>query len=344
SAVVMLVEGTRLRVAAVAGEVDQDVVGQSFGSEQTVAGQSLAAGRSERLVDARSRLQFALADATRAASGLFVPMIFHGRPLGVLEVFDRLVDGPEFSSSDQVLLEAFAASAAAAVATAQNVAAETRKRGVEAQEAERARWARELHDETLQALAATKMMIGAARRASANGDRERALDSAADLIVHAVGELRRLISDLRPAQLDDLGLGPAIEALAQRVGETTQIPIDVAVSLAYEAGSADTRLDSTIETTVYRFVQEAVTNAVRHASPSRIEVHVAETADEVTATVRDDGRGFDTSERSSGFGLVGMRERIELVSGTLSVESGPGGTTASAAIPSARREPVSATG
>src|SRR5581483_2546032 len=135
SAVVMLVEGTRLRVAAVAGEVDQDVVGQSFGSEQTVAGQSLAAGRSERLVDARSRLQFALADATRAASGLFVPMIFHGRPLGVLEVFDRLVDGPEFSSSDQVLLEAFAASAAAAVATAQNVAAETRKRGVEAQEA-----------------------------------------------------------------------------------------------------------------------------------------------------------------------------------------------------------------
>lgn len=335
SAVVMLAQGSQLVVASLAGEIDAGVRGVRFGAEHTVAGHVLAAGRSERLSDASSRLQFALARATGAKTGLFVPMLFHGRALGVLEVFDRLVEGPEFSPADQRLLEAFGASAAAAVATAQTVAAETLRRSVAAQEAERTRWARELHDETLQDLAAVNIMLGSARRADVKVQAEL-LERAAEVIGGAIRGLRSLITELRPAQLDELGLAAALTAVAARVQDRNGVPVELAVDLSFESGRAEERLPAEVETTVYRIVQEALTNAIKHANPTRLDVTVAETPDTVVLSVRDDGAGFDVDAATAGYGLLGMRERIELAGGALTVESAPGGTTVSAEVPSGR--------
>jgi two-component system, NarL family, sensor histidine kinase DevS len=339
-AVVMLTEGDALRIAACAGDVGTASVGDRFDTAHTVGGQVLAARRPERLGDVTSRLQFALAQPTRAQSALFVPMAFRGEAVGVLEVFDRLADGPEFTAADERLLEAFATSAAAAVATAQSVAAETLQRSVEAQEAERARWARELHDETLQELAATKILLGRVLR---QGEHDGEIDltalvsRAVELVDGTIGGLRHLITDLRPAQLDSAGLAAALEALAERAQVVAGVKVDVDVDLAGDAADEADRLPERVETTVYRLAQEAVTNATKHAQASKVVLAVRESPDAVELTVTDDGVGFDPAAATPGFGLLGMRERVALAGGVLDVRAAPGsGTTIAARIPSGR--------
>jgi signal transduction histidine kinase len=132
-----------------------------------------------------------------------------------------------------------------------------------------------------------------------------------------------LITDLRPAALDELGLEPALESLAERC----EVDIDLQVDLA-------DRPTPEIESTVYRLVQEALTNVTKHARAQRVEVRLSDADTAIEVLVRDDGRGFDSHRRSSGFGLVGMRERLALVGGTLDIDSDPGeGTTLRASIP-----------
>ena len=321
--VIVLAEGDELTVAAVAGSVDPGIVGIRFPVNDSVAGKVLAMGRPERLSEMSSRLRFRLADYITATTGLFVPLMFRSRRLGVLSAFDRLSGGPEFDLEDERMMDAFAAAAATAVATAQEVAAQSLQRSIQASERERARWARELHDETLQELGGLKLALGAASRMD---DFERvrgALTGAIDQVATGISQLRHLITDLRPAALDDLGTQPALEALAERIGTVNGLEIDLSVDLAYEAGRVATRHSGAVETTIYRIVQEALTNVVKHADATRVEVSVVEDGGALEICVSDDGRGFDPSVRVDGFGVVGMRERVSLLGGSLSIESAP---------------------
>jgi two-component system, NarL family, sensor histidine kinase DevS len=253
--------------------------------------------------------------------------------MGVLIAVDRLREGPAFSAEDQRLLEAFAASAATAVATAETVEAERRRQRLAATEQERARWARELHDETLQALAALRLGLAAQLRHADPSPLTEAVTEAVSDLEAQISNLRALITDLRPAALDDMGAQAAIEDLAERA-RNRGLAVEMRAELSYEQGGASERHTVELETAMYRIVQEALTNAIRHGGARRARIEISEDKNTVRITVRDDGRGFDTTTKATGFGLVGMRERAELLEGTLEVESELGqGTTVRATLP-----------
>jgi len=335
--VVLLQDGAELVVTALAGELDRALVGARIPIEGSVSGFVFRTGKAERLDDASRRLRFALAEQTQAKTGLFIPLRHRGRVLGVLSCFDRLHDGPQFTERDEQLLKAFAASAAAAVATAQDVQTMSLQRSILAAERERGRWARELHDETLQELAGLKLVLATVRITTEQDAREQYLQKASERIDVAVRGLRDLITDLRPAALDELGLLAALEAFIERVTRAGELRVDLDVDLAYEAGRDPSRLSAAVEDAIYRFVQEALTNVLKHAAVSHADVIIREHDEAVEAVVSDNGQGFDPESELTGFGLVGMRERVALLEGMLTIESGPGvGTTLRAVLPSVR--------
>ena len=173
--VIMLEEDGELVVAATAGDISADTVGTRIPSEGTIAGDVLRTGTPVRLsADVASRLRATLRDALEASTELVVPLQFRGRAWGVLAAFDRLGPDPEFDAEDERLMQSFAASAATAVATAKGVAEDRLRHSIRAAEAERSRWARELHDETLQSLAALRVLLSSAlRQGESRGHRER---------------------------------------------------------------------------------------------------------------------------------------------------------------------------
>jgi signal transduction histidine kinase len=346
--VIELLRGDELELAAGAGELPSDLVGQRVALESTVASAALRSGRSQRLKDQLNRARFEQHGlghlGLEAEDGLIVPLVFRERPYGVLVAIDHLGSG-DFTAEHQQLLEAFAASAATAVATAQSAADERLKQRLATAEAERTRWARELHDDTLQALGNLRLMLSGAQR---NGDRDAmggAIGQALEQLDVDIATLRALITELRPAALDQLGLEPALVALVDRV-RTPDLQVDANVDLALEGNRATSRLVPELETGVYRIVQEALSNAVKHGRASRAMVEVIEDDHSVHVTVRDNGEGFDQSVTASGFGLLGMRERAELLAGEITIESAPGeGATITATFPVHRRpQPSSATG
>lgn len=335
-AAILLIDGDEFIVAATAGEIPRRIVGSRVARSGSVAGRVVSSGRPERVSDVSNSLRFALGDlGVKAQSGMFVPLLFRGMSLGVIEAFDRQ-GGPEFRADDERLLLAAAASAATAVATAQSVEQDRLRRTLRAAEEERRRWARELHDETLQGLGGLRVLLSSARRSHDVEQLHRTLETAVDQIAQEIGNLRALITELRPAALDELGLAPALEALFDRVRTLHGLELDAHVKLAYEAGRAGSRLDTDIETAVYRLVQESLSNAARHAHADHVDVEVVEHDDEVRVVVRDDGGGFDTDAPSSGFGLTGMRERVALTGGRLEITSSDDGTTICAELPSGR--------
>jgi signal transduction histidine kinase len=256
-------------------------------------------------------------------AAVVVPLAFRGEMLGVLVAVDRTTDGPEFGPGDEELIAAVAASAATALGTAQTVAKERLRDSIEAAEQARGRWARELHDETLQGLVGLRMLLSSARRTGSSAE----LGEAIDHTKREIQNLRALIAELRPAALDELGLGPAIETLASRSGSAAGLEVSTRVSLG-DPG----RLAPETESTIYRLVQEALTNAAKHASAERVRVEVARSNGTVDVLVEDDGCGFDPALPTGGLGLVGMRERVELTGGRLEIES-RGGTRVSARLP-----------
>src|SRR5262249_42880852 len=145
-------------------------------------------------------------------------------------------------------------------------------------------------------------------------------------------ELRRLSHELRPTILDDLGLVPALHFLADGMAKRAGLRVEV-------RGSTQGRLPAAVETVLYRIVQEAGANAVRHAHPARVRIELAHAPRAVRCSVADDGVGFDAGAvlapgRGSGLGLLGIRERLDSVSGNLQIASAPGrGTTVRVAIP-----------
>jgi signal transduction histidine kinase len=337
--VILLAEGEDLVIAACAGQVGLDRLGTRIPVATSAGGDALRTRASLRVSAGDGR--FALADILSAQSGLIVPLLFHGRAMGVIQAFDRLGDETGFSAEDERLMEAFAASAATAVATAQDVAEQTLRRSLEASDRERARWARELHDETLQELGALKIALSAARRAQTADDLREGLSAALVSSDHAIAGLRDIISDLRPAALDSLGVKAALEALAERARSRSSLEIALGVDLAYESGRAGTRLTPALELAMYRIAQEALTNTLKHAEATRASIEVEEQEAWVRLAVEDDGVGFDREGNGGsggGFGLIGVRERVDLLGGSFTVAPGPdGGTRIEVVLPAARR-------
>jgi signal transduction histidine kinase len=328
-------------IAAAAGERPEGLLGQRVDMRDSLAAAALRTRMTLRVEDAPNRPRFERYGlgrlGVRAEAGLVVPLLFRGQGHGVLVVVDRLSDGPEFSGEDQRLLEAFAASAATAVATAETVQAERRRQTLAAAERERARWARELHDETLQSLGSLRVGLAARLRGASPGPLADAVREAVEQLEMEIGNLRALVTDLRPAALDDLGTEAAIRDLAERA-RNRGLEVDLTIDLAYEHGRASGRHTSELETAIYRIIQESLTNTSKHGEAQRASVTVEEDQTTVRITVQDDGRGFDSTAKSSGFGLLGMRERAELLYGALDIQSAPGeGTTVKAMLPARRR-------
>jgi signal transduction histidine kinase len=271
---------------------------------------------------------------------LFAPLEFRGGKRGLLVAADRM-DGGEFDNEDERLLGSFAGSAATTLTTARSVEAEKLHLSIQASEQERRRWARELHDETLQELGSLRVMHGAAGRAPSWEQARETMEQATQYLDRAIANLRSLISELRPASLDELGAAPAIEALVRRIADSHDVAVTSKVDLAFERERAGRRLGAELEVTIYRMVQEGLNNAVKHASAESIELTVLEEGDRITVRIRDDGSGFDPDAVNGGFGLVGMRERVSLLDGSLRIESAPGkGTEITADLPVATAEQV----
>ncbi len=229
--------------------------------------------------------------------------------------------------------------------TAELVAAEAGRREllgrlVTGQEEERRRIARELHDSLGQYLTALGLGLGAARdRAASPEDRDR-LDRLAELTTETGREVHRLAIELRPTALDDLGLRTSLQQYVEAWSARTKVTAEFA-----SRGLDGERFSWQVSTAVYRVVQEALTNVARHARASRVSVLVERGADFLRAIVEDNGVGFDpdrapTDPRTGGLGLLGMRERVALVNGTLLIESSPdGGTTVFVRVPVPPPEP-----
>jgi signal transduction histidine kinase len=325
-------------VAAAAGEHVDRLVGEVLERTGTVAAAALSGGSSERIADLGSRMGHGLGKlAEGATSAVVAPLRFRLGMQGLLVAFDRLSDGPAFEPDDEHILSSFAASAAIAIATAKSVENERLRNSVEASEQERRRWARELHDETLQELGALKVLLEGARRSDRESVVAEAIDRAVDQIQLSISGLQGLITELRPAALDELGVGPALDALVKRAAATSGLDIRAHVNLAYEQGRDPSRHVAEVESAIFRIVQESLTNVIKHAEAERVDIDVTEHAGRVTLMIHDDGRGFDVTTRGEGFGLLGMRERVSLVGGELRLDSAPGsGTTVTASVPATR--------
>jgi two-component system, NarL family, sensor histidine kinase DevS len=325
---ILLREEDQLVVAASAGHT-ASARGRRLPLSDSTSGQVLEQAQPRRITDVASELRIAAPalGVEEAKTALLVPMVHHGAGIGVLMAFDHGARGDEFTAADEQLLRTFAASAANAVALNRSVAEERLRSAIAAADAERGRWARELHDQTLQSLGGLRVLLSSALRRGEDAANEQAMRQAIEDIELEIANLRAIITDLRPSLLDDIGLAPAIEALVERRrGDDLEITTEIALPQDGEP------LAPQLETTIYRLVQEALTNVVKHARAGHVAVMIA-VGGEVTVEVRDDGRGFDTTAASDGFGLTGLRERVFLAGGTLELESGEQGTIVRAHLP-----------
>lgn len=333
SLLILLAAGEELVPASIAGEHKQDMANARIPISSSIPGRVLEERTARRVHDLHPSLMARPGDQGAGVTALLAPLLYRGRALGVLVALDPLGRDAGFSDEDEVVLLSFAASAATAVATAQSVAEDRTRETIVATERERGRWARELHDESLQSLAGLRVLLSAARR-SEPGELDDLLVQGIEQVDAAIAEMRRLIADLRPSTLDQLGLGAALEALGERTSSGAAVEVQIDLDLDFESGRSETRLRGEIEDTVYRLVQEALHNAIHHGDPQHLVVDVREKDRALRVRVEDDGRGFDPGAATEGFGLIGMRERAELAGGTMKLRSVPGeGTTIDATIP-----------
>jgi signal transduction histidine kinase len=310
---ILLAEGDELSVAAAAGAWSDRLRGARVPRDGSAANDLLAS------LD------------VPAQSVLVVPLVFRGHGHGVLVALDRLSRGLAFTAADERLATSFAASAATAVGNAQSVEEDRLRQRIVAGEYERRRWARDLHDSTLQGLGGLRVLLSSAVH---RGDAARLEGVVRESLGHLGGEidnLHSIISDLRPPALDTLGLGPAIESLADRTTRVHGIAVERDISLGHAPPGGD---GVGLETTVFRVVQESLANVGKHSGARTARVEVRELADELRVLVEDDGHGFDPASPAAGFGLRGMRERVALAGGRLEIASAPGrGAAVRAVLP-----------
>ncbi len=357
---VVIEERHELRVAAASGEGTPRL--RIMPVEGSALGALYSAGRPVALDRPRGQEAAWLHElGLEARAALVEPLSMEGHGGGLVIALRR--DGG-FRGPDREALAAFAASVAQRLAAERSVEIERLRYGMEARERERTRWAREIHDETVQGLGALRLKLANARDehnrsapppgapvtgAAAGEGGARTLNDAVDAVLEGLGEeidgLRHLITELRPAVLDDLGLVPALEALARRAQAIDGLDVQTEITLDPERE----RLDAELESTIYRVVQEALTNVSRHAQATRavVGVRMLGEGSSVRVAVTDDGRGLPSNGSSlgprgdgleGGFGMSGMRERAELVGGDLELGPAPGGgTTVRLTVPLAGR-------
>jgi signal transduction histidine kinase len=320
-----------LRIEAAVGPKAEELIGTFLAREASKSGRVLDRRRSERVDSTLEDVEVDQEIARRMGlrSGLFVPLLVGDRAIGVIAAHNRLGPDPRFTDDELRLAETFAARAAVAVDLSDRVARDALRRVVEGQELERRRLARELHDETGQALTSILLGLKQVEEAKTKEEARAATTGLRDQIVHTLQGVRRLAVELRPKALDDFGLVPALERLGEAFGEQTGITVDV------QANLNSVRLPAEIETALYRIVQEALTNVAKHSGASRVSVVVTRREGLVTAVVEDDGKGFGAGGgEGEGLGLIGMKERVGLLDGRLAIESTEGaGTTVVAEVP-----------
>jgi signal transduction histidine kinase len=268
---------------------------------------------------------------------LGVPIRVGTDVFGNLYVTDKI--GGPFTAADELVALTLAAQAAVAIGNAQRygekeravlIAARAReraaedglRRAIEAQEAERARIARELHDEAGQELTALALHLRALDDEVTSPEGIARLDVVRQALAQTSTNLRELAVELRPSGLREHGLASAIQRQAARLHETSGILVDVAV------GAIPSDLPEAVEIGLFRVVQEALTNVVRHSGAANASVIANRRGGRLRVVVEDDGRGFDPSAPSERLGLAGIRERVVLLGGSLRIDSDiDGGTT-----------------
>jgi signal transduction histidine kinase len=313
-----------LRVVVAEGEGLADLVGYEVPSESRHA-RTFTRGKSERIDSllADPEVDQVLAGRVGAVAALFVPLIFHDRAIGIIYAFNK--DGPDvrFTDDDVRLAEALGTRAALAIHLSERVARETVDAILEAQEAERSRIARELHDETGSALTSVLLGLAAIDAAATLPEARQASAALRSKARSALENVGRLAFAIRPPALDEFGLAPALKDLSGRLEEQGGPKVELEIDLP-----AGARLPSKLETTIFRITQEALTNVVKHAEATTARVAIAYRERSVVLTVEDDGRGFSEGRQADGgFGLVGMRERVASVNGALHIESKSGAGT-----------------
>ena len=273
-----------LRVAVADGEGVVDVVGYDIppGSKHARA---LARGRSER-VDALlgdPEVDQVLAGRVGGVTALLIPLVFHERPIGIISAFNKTGPDLRFTDDDVRLGEAFGTRAALAVHLSERVARETVATILEAQEAERSRIARELHDETGSALMAVLLGLATIDVATTLLEARQAAAALRKEASSALEKVGRLALALRPPALDEFGLAPALKdlsrALQERGGPMVELEIDL---------PAGTRLPAKLETAIYRITQEALTNIVKHADANTVRIAFAGRERSVVLVIEDD--------------------------------------------------------
>jgi len=275
----------------------------------------------------------------RPKAQIIQPLLVPQRELGVL-VLVSFSNPYAFTEDDLDFLGAICTQAALAMYNAQLLAElqrdkanleELSRRIIRSQEEERRRISRELHDEAGQALTAIKLNaeLLASKLPTEAADLRQIARDTANLASSLINEIRRIAAALRPAMLDDLGLLPTLRWYAKNIENRYSLK----VRLINEG--LNKRLDPTFEATVYRIVQEALTNVVRHAQANEATVKLYCNGAALRITISDDGRGMDPSAATVGTGLTGMRERAHLFGGTLRIESEPSkGTVLTVSFPS----------
>jgi signal transduction histidine kinase len=274
-----------------------------------------------------------------------VPLFARGDVTGLFSLSKR--EAGYFNDEHVRLAEAMSSQASVAVENAvlfEQLQASTERmrslsrRLIEAQESERRRISRDLHDEAGQALASLRyglrLLEGKIDHGGSVSGRVAELVETTDTVIDG---LHRLAADLRPASLDHLGLRPAVRQYLRSIGGKSGLTIRFK-----ERGFGNERLPLAVETSLFRVVQEAMTNVVRHAGATRVDVLVQRSGDRVRVMVEDDGVGFEPDHVRGGdhLGLVGIEERAEALGGSLTVESSPGaGTTVVVEVSSADSHP-----
>jgi len=197
---------------------------------------------------------------------------------------------------------------------------------IEAQEEERKRLSREIHDGPAQMMANVLLrsdLIERTYREKGSEAAFREISSLKEMVRDALTEVRRIIYDLRPMALDDLGLVPTLKKYLETIEEYNKN-----TRIDFQSNGMEVRLPANYETSIFRLVQEAASNAIRHGKATKIEVKVEWLKNQVTIVVKDNGSGFDQSiVKNQSFGLIGMKERIDLIEGDFFINSSPGNGT-----------------
>jgi signal transduction histidine kinase len=293
-----------------------------------------------------ARLEQALPNSPESHTHASVPLIAQDEAVGILNLL--LTGGRSFSEGELNMLESIGHELAVTIQRAslfekvrnqEQTTRELMQRLLVAQEEERGRIARDFHDHAGQMMTALLMQLDhlAGQTEHKDGQTAAALRKLYSLGERGLEELRKLVYELRPPALDELGLAAAVRTYVDTHIHSSGLQVDLQIS------QMDGRLPKDIETAAFRILQESVTNVLRHAGARKVEIRLNRKPDSLTVMVRDDGVGFDPIEDGAGtrtLGLAGMRERAQLVGGTVQVLSSPGiGTTILARFPLYEQSP-----